>query len=80
MLNYVYKGIMLIITFLICLYLYFVLSNFFKTTQALVQFNSENNAEFIGIMNRAIREIVQYRCLGKIDLLQKKFENMSNET
>lgn len=80
MLNYVYKGIMLIITFLICLYLYFVLSNFFKTTQALVQFNSENNAEFIGIMNRAIREIAQYRCLGKIDLLQKKFENMSNET
>lgn len=31
-------------------------------------------------MNRAIREIVQYRCLGRAEILQKKFENMSNET
>jgi ABC-type multidrug transport system fused ATPase/permease subunit len=80
MLNYVYIGIMFVTTLFLGIYLYYILSNFFKTTHSLVQFISENTAEFTGIMNRAITEIVQYRCLGHAEILQRKFENMSNET
>ena len=69
MLNYVYIGIMFVTTLFLGIYLYFILSNFFKTTHSLVQFISENTAEFTGIMNRTIREIVQYRCLGHGEIL-----------
>lgn len=69
MLNYVYIGFMFLTTLLLGVYLYSALNNYFRTTQSLIRFISENTSEFTGILNRAIREIVQYRCFGHLEIL-----------
>ena len=77
--NFVYKGLMLIPTLIFIVYMYYVISNFKKTTTPLVRFIAENTAKMGALYGRCIDSMTKYRAFGKTELLRREYCVVTNQ-
>lgn len=78
-LNYVYLGVMAIITIILFFYVLSKISAFLKTIQSLSKFKSEYSAEIRVVYNYINNEILNFRLSKKSNLLKDVFMETTNE-
>jgi hypothetical protein len=77
--NYIYRGTILVINILAIIYIIYIMRLYFKTSQNIIMFISENTQTFQGVCNLTIEEIFDYRVMGNENMLENLFQKRSNE-
>lgn len=77
--NFIYRGTILVINVIALAYIFYIMRLYFKTSQNIIMFISENTQTFQGICNLTIEEIFDYRVIGNEKMLEILFQKRSNE-
>ena len=77
--NFIYRGTILIVNIIAIAYIAYIIRLYFKTSQNIIMFISENTQTFQGICNLTIEEIFDYRVMKNEKILETLFQKRSNE-
>ena len=71
--NYIYRGTILIINILAIVYIVYIVKLYFKTSQNIIMFISENTQTFQEVCNLTIEEIFDFRVMGNEKMMETLF-------